>query len=292
MKVSLQNIPKEPLLMLEEIDTHSLSKKMQLVVDYYKRQPQVFATHSAEQLGRLIGVSESTIIRFAQLLDFKGFRDFQKAVQKEVFHTERSLSAFTEGKPNQQDSRSLVHELMQRDQTYIQNVLEKLSEDVIETFIETIHQSSQVYVAGVRTSASFAQWFTFGLNLVTGKGHLYDQQHSDLITLVTDLKPDTTLIVFSFHRYVSQTLHLAREAKRHGIKVLAVTDSDIAPITEFADVTIPIQLPIRSTLDAAPVTMSFLNAVLTALSIKQGEAFQERINAFESIQPEGFFIKD
>ncbi|WP_411953977.1 MurR/RpiR family transcriptional regulator [Alkalibacillus sp. S2W] len=277
--------------MIERLNTQSLSKKLQYVVDYYQRLPQAFAMHSAEKLGELIDVSESTIIRFAQELGFKGFKDFQQAVQEKIFENEKSLSSFTYGKPTAEQSHNLVHDTMWCDQEHINMIRNQLPASLVEAFVTQLEFANQIYVAGTRTSASLAHWFTFGLNLVTGKAQLYDQQHSDFISIVTDMKPNTILVVFSFHRYAKSTLHLAQEAKKQGMHVLAVTDSEVAPISQHADVLIPIQLPVRSTLDAAPVTFSFLNGVLTDLSLKQGETFQERTQKFESVQLDDFFYK-
>src|SRR5699024_4024685 len=135
--------------------------------------------------------------------------------------------------------------------------------------VDTMIDSERLMIAGYYRSFTFAHWLYFNLNYVLGNATLY-QSETDAGLL--DLLPEKScIVIFSFFRYALDTLRLAEEAKNKNIKVIAVTDSRVSPITEYADIILPINSKNSNLFSKGPITLSIINAILNEIIQKTGE---------------------
>ncbi|MET3696836.1 RpiR family transcriptional regulator [Bacillus oleivorans] len=278
------------LKMSIESNFNKLSKGVQKVASYFLKDPEVFAVYPADQIGKTIGVSETTVIRFCQTLGFKGYSGFQKKIQESVLNRRSSLSDYQSGKRAIKESSNFLQEVMFTDAQNIEKVAAQLSE---QDFLQAVHSlatADQVLVAGVRSSYSLASWFSFSLELIQGKVKQYRSNHDDILLLFSEINSNKVLVAFSFHRYALETINLAKEAKKRGAYVIGITDSAVAPIREHCDLLLPVELPVPSTLDATPAAFSLLNAIIAGVAVQNGEEFERRRKKFESVQLDHYFV--
>ncbi len=269
----------------------TFSKGFNKIANYFLRDPQVFAMNSATQAGVLIGVSETTIIRFANGLGYSGYSELQQDVQQSFFN-KSNLSGFLDSKSLDSDSSSPIKNLIFNDINNIQQFISQISEKDLEKVVEKLTEANRILTCGVRSSHSFASWFTFALDLIRGDTRLYQPNLDDVLLRISELDKSSVVVAFSFHRYAVDTIHLAKLAKRQGAYIIAFTDSTFAPITKHADTVLPIQLQVKSTLDVAPIAFTLMNSIISSVSLKSPVHFQERINSFDSIRTEDLFVQD
>lgn len=266
---------------------HAFSKNLLKITSYLYENPKMFAMHSAAEAGRIIGVSETTVIRFCQKLGYTGYRGLQEEVRHALF--ERStLSDFVEPVA-EEGQETLVKTLMTKDIKYIQQAIDRLPEEKLQAAVSRLSASDRVLVAGSRSSHALASWFAFALDLVIGNTKLYQPAVDDVLLRVSELTKQSVVVAFSFHRYAADTIHLAKLAKKQGAFVITLTDTPAAPIAAYTDITLPIHLSPVSTLDAAPVVMSLAKGIVTAVSLGNTERFQERVARFEQMDGSDFF---
>ncbi|WP_010531821.1 MurR/RpiR family transcriptional regulator [Lentibacillus jeotgali] len=269
---------------------HAFSKQLLKIASYLYDDPKLFAMHSAEEAGKIVGVSETTVIRFCQKLGYSGYRSLQADIQHQLF--ERStLTEFIGEKSETYGGQSFdsIKGLMANDLQAIQQTKERLSEEKLETAVAKLASCDQALVAGVRSSHALASWFAFALDLIMGKTRVYQPNVDDVLLRISALTTKSVVVAFSFHRYAKDTIHIAKLAKQQGAFVIAFTDSPAAPITKYASLTIPVQLQGKSTLDMAPTVMSITNSIVSAISLENAEAFQERAARFDAIDGQDFF---
>lgn len=265
------------------------TKNLQNISSFLYKEPRIFAIHSAAEAGKLMGVSETTVIRFCQQLGFLGYRDLQAEVQKYLFKRS-SLTDFTEEKSMENDKQQPLKQLMIKDLEAIRATIEQIPEEHLEKVVEQLSTTDRVLVSGARTSYSLASWFAFSLDIVLGNTRLFHPNIDDFLLRLSELTEESTVIVFSFHRYAKDTLNIAKLAREQGAFVVAFTDSHMAPVAKHADLVLPVELKVTSTLDVAPAVLSLAKAIISAVSLKNEERFKKRVSLFDAINSEDFFI--
>lgn len=204
------------------------------------------------------------VIRFANALGYAGYSELQGEVKNYIYNLNRlqDLQSYNEA----HKQLTLYEQMMKRDQSNIGEMLSKVRQDTIEHAVNTLLKADKVVIAGFHQSFSMAHWLSFNLNYINGNSSLFRPESEIPFVHMTE---NSCLVVFSFYRYSLEILRLAEEAQKRGIFVIGITDSNIAPVAEYTDLLIALELSNRSPLDTGPVTFSLINTLLTAISIKK-----------------------
>jgi DNA-binding MurR/RpiR family transcriptional regulator len=270
---------------------NTFSKGLKRVSEYFLSNPEDFALHSAEQVGSQIHVSETTVIRFCNALGYSGFSPFQKEVQEQLLNKHSSLFEYHSMKNEMDKDHDFARKIMLKDSEVISQTAERLNIQEFEKAVERLALSNLVLVTGLRSSHAMAHWFSFTLDLIRGNVRLFRPDTDDVILRIREMDDKSVLFAFSFHRYTLETINIAKEAKRLGAFVIAITDSEVAPIREYSDVLFTVQLPKKSTLDVAPAVFSLMNALIAGVSVKNSEQFKERMESYEQLRFQNFFVE-
>ncbi|GIN95823.1 N-acetylmannosamine kinase [Siminovitchia terrae] len=273
---------------------HTLSSGHKKVGKYVLDQPQEVAMKSASQLGKVIGVSETTVIRFCYALEYSGYSELQIEVRKYLIFHKSSLHYYQAVNSEDSSQSNFFVKSMQRDQDYIHAVIEQINEEDLYRIARRIYDSNNILVAGVRTSFALANWLSFTLNIVKGNSHLIQPGVDDINYLLSNLDNQSVFIGITFHRYSSMTLDLAELAKKQGAYVIGITDSILSPLNEFSDIILPINLSTSasatSTIDTGPAVLSLINAIVGGVAIIDKEEFKRRREEYEKFNPGQFLI--
>ncbi|WP_042346940.1 MurR/RpiR family transcriptional regulator [Bacillus massiliigorillae] len=267
-----------------------LSNSQKKVAKYLLDHPQKFAVHSASEIGKEVGVSETTIIRFCYSLQLKGYSELQKQIRNSLIFENSSLNEYYSSKKQVADQPNFFAEVMEQDIASIQRTIANLSEKDFTKAVSKLTNSDYVLISGHRLSFSAAHWLTFTLRLVRENVCLYKQDTDDLFLLLNKLTENSVFVAISFHRYVKETLKITEMAKEAGAYVIAITDSELAPIAEFADLMLPISKIRTSTIDTAPVLFSLCNALVAGVSIQDEDRFTKRKAIYDSFNTDDFFL--
>lgn len=202
-----------------------------------------------------------------------------------------SLSVYLDSKDIDQSSEQPVKNLIYSELKTIEEAVSSITEEKLELLVKALVNADSIVTAGSQASHAFASWFAFALDLVKGKSHLHSPSVDNILLKASELSEDDVVVAFSFHRYSIDTLKFARLAKNEGAYVIGFTDSIISPITEIADDVVQIHLHTKSTLDVAPVIFTVLNSIVSTISMRRKELFEQRIKYFDSMQTEGLFMQ-
>lgn len=265
------------------------SKGLKMVAKYFLANPEAFAMNSGVQVGQEINVSETTVIRFCHALGYSGYSALQKNVQEQLLNKKSSLFEFHYMKNSTEMDQEFSKKMMVKDAEVILQTAERLNGEDFTKAVDHLAQSERVLVSGVRSSHAMAQWFSFTLDLMRGNVRLFRPDTDDIMLRISEMNEGSTFVAFSFHRYALETINMAKEAKRQGAFVIGITDSEVAPIREHADILFTVQLPIKSTLDVAPAVFSLMNAIVGAVAVKNSEQFAKRTKVYEELQLNRFF---
>jgi len=234
----------------------SMTKGLKKVGDCLLSNPMIFAIHSAKKVGQIIGVSETTVLRFCSTIGYQGYNILQKDVRKYLLDlNQRPIEGFEADAETNRYTDS-----MKVDINNLKKNIEDLDIKQMDKIVETIISSEKITVAGYYQSFTYAHWLYFNLNYVIGNVSLYRPEND---AGILDFLPEKScVVIISFYRYAVDTIRLAEEAKKKNIKVIAITDSRVSPVVEFADIVLSINNTNKTLIDKAPVTISLINALL------------------------------
>jgi len=252
-------------------------KIAQYIAEHYEKA--VFMT--ASRLGESVGVSESTVVRFASAMGYEGYPQLQRALQELVSHRLTANQRFEMA--TEVDPRDALGIVLKSDMQNLRATLDQLDNNVFDDVVKRLLSARAIYVMGLRSAAPLAQFMGYYLNYIFDNVHLVSSGATDVFEEISKLKENDVLVGISFPRYSSRTLEAMRFAKRCGAQVVAITDGPMSPLTDIADATLTARTDMASFVDSLAAPLSVINALLVALGLHRKEALTQHFRKLESI---------
>lgn len=292
LKVSLHGGVNQ-LILQDLIREHyvSMSKSQKKIASYVLDNPKDIALCSAADLGLKIGISESTVIRFSYILGFSGYMELQKLIRKHFFSQESSIFKYQESKLSLKQDTSFFKQVMEQDRQAILHTMDQIEEMQFVEAIERLSKANSIYILGLRSSYSAANWLSFSLGLMKDNVHLMRPETEDIIRTISQMNANSVVVIISFHRYLKETIKIAELVRKQKAYIIGITDSVLAPIHVYSDALFPIYSPNKSTLDTVSPLFSFMNAIAAGLMVEQQDNFQKRQALYKSI-PSNFLFEE
>jgi DNA-binding MurR/RpiR family transcriptional regulator len=268
----------------------SFSEELKKVSSYLSEKPEAFIINNSEQIGRLLGVNESAVFLFVKALGYPSYYSLQQNIQDTYLNQRSSFHNYQASAEKLENKAMIYNEVMKNDMVNIEKTMAAIDPVMFQEAVTRIAKADHVLVSGIRSSFSMAQWFSFMLNLLTGKTSLYRSEIDDVLWQLSKMNENAICFVFSFHRYSTEPLKLMEEVKERGAYILAVTDSKDAPACHYADASFIIEMEEPSTIMLAPVVFSLLNSILTALTIENPEQIEARKRQYDQLHSHSFFV--
>ena len=235
------------------------------ITDYYDQA--VFLT--AEKLGEAVGVSESTVVRFASSLGYKGYPGFQRALEELV---QRKLTSASRGDAASVRIRQpkVLETVLKSDAENITSTLERIDPAVFELAVDTILQAKNIYVIGIRSCAPLAGFFAFYLNLMFERVHLLGtNSFSEILEQMVRIGTEDVIVGISFPRYSMRTLKAIEFANHRNARVITLTDSVHSPMNLYSSCNLVANSALVSIADSLVAPLSVINSLIVALSMKK-----------------------
>ena len=252
-------------------------KIAQYIVEHYDKA--VFMT--ASKLGESVGVSESTVVRFASAMGYEGYPQLQRSLQELVSHRLTANQRFEMS--TEIDPREALNVVLKSDVQNLRATIEQMDTVVFEDVVNRLLSAGSIYVMGLRSAAPLAQFMGYYLNYIFDNVHLVSSGATDVFEEISKLKENDVLVGISFPRYSSRTLEAMRFAKRCGAQVVAITDGPMSPLADMADATLTARTDMASFVDSLAAPLSLINALLVALGLHRKEALTQHFRQLESI---------
>ncbi len=278
------------LMELVQSQYGNLSKGQQKVAKYLLENPREFALHSAKEIGEKAGLSETTVIRFCYAIGLSGYSELQKNVRDQFISEKSSLANYYSSKLDIVDEPRFFEQVMEKDIQFIRETIMRINEADFQRAVDLLESAEKVYICGLRSSFSMANWLAFSLGIVRKNVQLVRRDTDDVLSMISGMNSDSVFVALSFHRYMKETLHIAEMAKSKGACIVGITDSPVAPLRDIADILLPLYSAEMSTLDIAPALISFINAVVAGVTIKDKAKFEKRKEEYERMNSEGLFF--
>ncbi|MFT3951473.1 MAG: MurR/RpiR family transcriptional regulator [Oscillospiraceae bacterium] len=241
---------------------------------------------TALRLGVTVGVSESTVVRFAFELGFEGYPQLQKTLQ-DFMKSRLTAVQRIEVMSGLTDGEGILDKVLNHDIEKIRRTLDETSREDFARAVDSIAAGGVIYIIGLRSSAPLASFLGYYLNLISPNVRVVGNSvQNDLFEQIIRIGAGDVMIGISFPRYSKQTVKALSYAKDSGACVVALTDSKASPLAEFADHLLLARSDMASFVDSLVAPLSLINALIVAVSAKNRAQISENFVKLEKLWEE------
>ena len=250
------------------------------IVEHYDKA--VFMT--ASRLGEKVGVSESTVVRFASALGYEGYPQLQRALQELVRHRLTAVQRFEMA--SDIDQSEVLRTVLRADMQNIRTTIEDIDTVAFDEVVERITNAKKLYVMGVRSAAPLAQFLGYYLSFIFDNVRVVGESTTDVFEQISRISEDDLLIGISFPRYSTRTLEAMQFAKARGAQVVALTDGPMSPLDSVASQCLTARTDMASFVDSLAAPLSVINALVVAVGLRKRDELSEHFRLMEGIWDE------
>lgn len=263
------------------LPTYSKGQRLiaKYILDYYDKA----AFMTANKLGKTVGVSESTVVRFAVELGYDGYPKMQKALQEMVLNRLTAVQRIgvANDRIGDQDIISLV---LQSDMDKLRRTGETLNREDFRAAISAILEAKRVFIMGVRSAAPLANFLGYYLNYMFNNVHIITTSGtSEMFEKIVGVNSEDVVIAISFPRYSTSTVKGAQYCRSTGATVIGLTDNRASPLGQNADHVLIAKSDMVSLVDSLVAPLSVINAIIVAIATKRQKELTATFNSLEHI---------
>ena len=260
----------------------TLSKGHKKIAEFIMTRYDKAAFMTASKLGTIVGVSESTVVRFATELGFEGYPELQRAL-KEYTSNKLTTVQRIDVMNDQLSGNDVYEKVLNMDIDKIRKTLEEGDRDEFYRTVDTLCKAKNIYVIGARSAAVLARFLHFYFNMMFDNVKLvHTTSTREMFEQILNIGENDIMIGISFPRYSTHTVKAFRYAHEQGAKVIAITDSKASPLAEYADNMLLARSDMVSFADSLVAPMSVINALIVAVGMRKSDYVvknYERLNA-------------
>ena len=262
------------------------SKGQKLIANYIINHFDKAAFMTASKLGATVGVSESTVVRFASEIGFEGYPELQRALQ-ELIRNKLTTVQRMDVTNEQLENANVLAKVLSKDIERVRRTMEETSQSDFSAAVETICAARNIYILGVRSASALAQFLSFYFNhIFPNVKYINTSSRAEMFEQIMRIGPEDVFIAISFPRYSRRTAQASHYAGKNGAKVVAITDSLQSPIAENADHVLVARSDMVSFVDSLVAPLSLINALIVAVGLKRRDEVAASYARLEKIWDE------
>lgn len=276
----------QDLMSLLQHKASSFSKGQRLLARYITESYDKAAYMTASRLGKTVGVSESTVVRFATVLGFDGYPGMQRAMQEMVLNRLTSVQRI-EVANDRIGNQDIISTVLQADADKLRKTAELVDRNAFDASVQAILAAKRIYVLGARSAAPLANFLGYYLNfmfdnvqIVTASGA------SEMFEKLFRVSSDDVVIAFSFPRYSAATVKGAQYCRTTGATVIGFTDSALSPLGQHSDHVLLAKSDMVSLVDSLTAPLSLINALIVSLAAGREQVLSGSFDTLERVWEE------
>jgi DNA-binding MurR/RpiR family transcriptional regulator len=274
------------LITIIEENMPTFSKGQKRIANFILEHYDKAAYMTASKMGAIVGVSESTVVRFANELGFEGYPEMQRSLQElirmkltSVQRVEVTNSLIGDG--------DVLEKILVSDAERIRRTLEDIDREAFDAAVDAIVKAEKIYIIGVRSSSSLAGFLNFNFRMIFDNvKFVQTTSGSEMFEQIMSISDKDVLIAISFPRYSKRIVNAVEFAHSAGADVVSLTDSKQSPIAAVADQLLLARSDLVSFVDSLVAPLSIINAIIVAVSRRKMDDIRVRFEKLEKIWDE------
>ncbi|MCC5909876.1 MAG: MurR/RpiR family transcriptional regulator [Clostridiaceae bacterium] len=250
----------------------------QYIIDYYDKAAFMTASKIAEN----VGVSESTVVRFANALGFDGYPELQRGLQ-DIIKVKLTTVQRVEMARDYSSEEMILKKMFKSDIENIRYTQENMNFQEFQDVVDKILTAEKIYIVGLRSSTALAQYLGFYLNLILDNVKVVGYGISDIFEQMLRVSEKDLVIGISFPRYSNRTVEVMKYAKEQNATLVAITDSFMSPIYDISTHRLTAKSNMASFVDSLVAPLSLINALIISVGMKEKEEITHYFNRLEGL---------
>ena len=264
----------------------AFSKGQRAIAKFITESYDKAAFLTASKLGKTVGVSESTVVRFAVELGYDGYPSMQKAMREMVLNRLTSVQRIEVANDRIGD-QDVVSMVLQSDMDKLRQTGEILDRDAFRASVNALLGAKRIYIVGVRSAAPLANFLGYYLGYMFNNVHIVTASgSSEMFEKIVGITAEDAVIAFSFPRYSTATLRAAGYCRSVGATVVGVTDHRQSPLAQSSDHVLLAKSDMVSLVDTLVAPLRVCNALIVALASKREKELAKTFNTLERVWEE------
>jgi DNA-binding MurR/RpiR family transcriptional regulator len=285
MHAKVSEMKKNILSVIEE-KKHQFSKGQRAISKYIIENYDKVTFMTAGKLGRAVGVSESTVVRFASKLGYDGYPSMRKALQELIKNRLTSVQRIEVAK-DMMSSQDVLSSVLHSDINKIKNTLEMADRESFDKAVDAILSARKIYIVALRSSAMLGSFMGFYFNLLFENVRVVTSAStSEIFEYLLKISKDDVVIGISFPRYSTLTVKAMKFCNDMGATVIGITDSDTSPLSKNSEISLLAKSDMLSFLDSLVAPLSIINALIVSVGTRTKENLSDTFRRLEHIWDE------
>jgi DNA-binding MurR/RpiR family transcriptional regulator len=191
--------------------------------------------YSSQNLAASVGVSQSSIIKFSQKLNYRGFTDLKLAIHESVIKSDGQDEHDEKNGAIQSKTQSVIEQLYAIKNEALQTTMELNDEARILSAIKLLEQSKRIQIIALGSGSLVARNFASML-IQIGKSVIAEVDTYIQLSSVMTLGKGDVVFVISYSGQSAKMIQITRQAKKAGVAVISLTSYSANPIRSLADI--------------------------------------------------------
>lgn len=259
----------------------TLSKGQKQLAAYITENYDRAAFITASKMGRIVGVSESTVVRFAYALGYDGYPELQKSLQELIRNKLTSVQRIQltgDLQPN-----DVLRSVLKSDVSNIRATIDSIDNASFNAAINALLEAKKVYIVGLMSAAPLAQFLVYYLGFVMDNVVMVSGAMGNIYEDLFRISSEDVCIGISFPRYSNRTIDALDFARGKDATIIAITDSVSSPIAEKAEHALIARSDMAGFADSLVAPLSLINAIIVACSLRRREQVSNTLSQLEGI---------
>lgn len=268
---------------LSRISEHydKMSKSHKAIAAFISEHYDQAVFMTAAKLGEHLGISESTVVRFASGIGYDGYPEFQKALEECVKGKLSSVQKM-DAKYGRSSQSEILTSVLTADIEKLQDTINNLEPAAFESAVSTILETETIYIMGLRSNEPLAAFLHFYLNMIRGNVVMLNTTSvSETFEQMIRIGDKDCFIGISFPRYSMRTLKAMEFARDRNARVIAITDTVHSPMCMYSSCNLLARSDMVSIVDSLVAPLSVINALVVALCLKCPQEVKKNLEMLE-----------
>ena len=276
----------EDILSLLEKNASGFSKGQRRIAAYITESYDKAAFMTASCLGKTVGISESTVVRFAVELGYDGYPSMQKAMQEMVLNRLTSVQRI--GVANDRiGDQDVLTTVLQSDAEKLRQTNETVSRKDFNAAVQAILSARRIYILGVRSASVLVNFLGYYMNYMFDNVHIVTTSGAcEIFEKLVNVTREDVVLAFSFPRYSAATVKGVEYCRSVGAKIIGITNSQLSPLGQISDHVLVAKSDMVSLVDSLVAPLSVVNALIVALAASREQEMEKTFDTLEKVWEE------
>lgn len=229
------------ILQLISLNKEQFTPGERTIADYLLAHPEILKQCSSQEIASQLNISQSSIVKFAKRLNFRGFTDLKMALIEEWGPLNKQINIENQHLHSSisiHDSPAIIAEkLCLEKQQALRNSTDNINFSQLGKAISLMKSARRIQITGIGGSALVAKDLAYKLMKI-GYPVMNEMDGHVQITVAQSLGPGDIQIAISYSGSLKEILLAARVAKNNGAQLVAVTSLQESPLRKIADYTL------------------------------------------------------